>query len=313
MSTLQMYSGWGANRIRVEKFPGFSALQLLHTIQNDLERKRINPEEFSDRIIFMSMFNDIDLEKRGNEDTCALTKNNQRICLKNQRWTLGIFWDSEKKISGTMIMRVSLKVNGTFVLQRCWAISRIRDIHCLKGVSPLGRGILKKTKGKDTIHFNGEYSNVDLLHGTVHSANQLCIHGAVTKWCETQSGTDSGKRSNPGYESAPRTLKENDMKRGEPKSLVDIPKLTPALGSRMLQNMKGFESMRRGSQIEFLRTTAGFCHPVEVGRRFSTILHKDDRWGKCTSLCKEYTQSPETTRIRDRVLRLMHTNGLVQS
>ena len=57
------------------------------------------------------------------------------------------------------------------------------------------------------------------------------------------------------------------MKRGELKSLVDIPKLPPALGNRMLQNMKSFESMRRRSQIEFLPTTAGFYHPVEVGRK----------------------------------------------
>ena len=53
--------------------PGFSALKLLHTIQTDLEGQLIKPEEFSDRIIFMSIFHDIDLEKRGNEDTCALT------------------------------------------------------------------------------------------------------------------------------------------------------------------------------------------------------------------------------------------------
>ena len=38
--------------------PGFSTLTILHEIQKDLE-KNIQPESFSDRIIFMSMFNDI--------------------------------------------------------------------------------------------------------------------------------------------------------------------------------------------------------------------------------------------------------------
>ena len=33
----------------------------------------IEPEEFSDRIIFMSMLNDIDLNKTGNEDACTST------------------------------------------------------------------------------------------------------------------------------------------------------------------------------------------------------------------------------------------------
>ena len=38
---------------------------------SDLEEADINPEELSDRIIFMSMFNDINEDKRGN-DTSAL-------------------------------------------------------------------------------------------------------------------------------------------------------------------------------------------------------------------------------------------------
>ena len=42
-----------------KKFPGFSSLSLLREIQNDLETKNIKPEDFKDRIIFMSMFNDI--------------------------------------------------------------------------------------------------------------------------------------------------------------------------------------------------------------------------------------------------------------
>ena len=47
-------------------FPGATALDLLHEIQADLQGKHVTPENFGDRIIFMSMFNDIFLEKRGN-------------------------------------------------------------------------------------------------------------------------------------------------------------------------------------------------------------------------------------------------------
>ena len=72
MSTLKMCStfrelqGSDGEPIELEWkiFPGFSALELLHTIQKDPEEKRIKPEEFSDTIIFMSMFNDIELEKK---------------------------------------------------------------------------------------------------------------------------------------------------------------------------------------------------------------------------------------------------------
>ena len=54
-------------------FPGATALDILHKIQADQQGKHIAPENFSDRIIFMSMFNDIELERKDNEDSCPLT------------------------------------------------------------------------------------------------------------------------------------------------------------------------------------------------------------------------------------------------
>ena len=53
--------------------PGPTAFDILHEIQADLQGKHITPEKFSDRIIFMSMLNDIVLNKKGNEHSCALT------------------------------------------------------------------------------------------------------------------------------------------------------------------------------------------------------------------------------------------------
>ena len=43
-------------------------MSILQEIQKDLARKNIQPEEFKDRIIFMSMFNDIDWKK--NDENC---------------------------------------------------------------------------------------------------------------------------------------------------------------------------------------------------------------------------------------------------
>ena len=51
-------------------FPGFSTLQILQEIQKDLQCQNVEPERFSGRIIFMSMFNDIEWEKRGIEEMC---------------------------------------------------------------------------------------------------------------------------------------------------------------------------------------------------------------------------------------------------
>ena len=51
-------------------FPGFSSLKILQEIQPDLEKKNIKSAEFTDRLIFMSMFNDTDWTKRGNSEIC---------------------------------------------------------------------------------------------------------------------------------------------------------------------------------------------------------------------------------------------------
>ena len=54
-------------------FPGAEALDILNKIQADLQGKNITPENFSDRVISMSMFKNIVLEKKDNEDSCAFT------------------------------------------------------------------------------------------------------------------------------------------------------------------------------------------------------------------------------------------------
>ena len=48
----------------------------------------------------------------------------------------------------------------------------------------LSRGIMKRKNNRDTIHFNADSSNIELLFRKIHSANQLSIYGAVTSWCE---------------------------------------------------------------------------------------------------------------------------------
>ena len=99
-----------------------------------------------------------------------------------------------------------------------------------QGVSPLGRGILKKRNNRETIHSNGECVNINLLYRTVHAANQLCICGAVSEWC----GPNSGEASQSKPESARKMSPEIQIKQEAPKSLVGIPRLPHASGKCML-------------------------------------------------------------------------------
>ena len=50
--------------------PGFTSLQILQKIQNGLQERNIEPEKFTDRIIFMSMWNGMDWIKRGIDEIC---------------------------------------------------------------------------------------------------------------------------------------------------------------------------------------------------------------------------------------------------
>ena len=71
-------------------------------------------------------------------------------------------------------------------VRRCFMSPKKKETghHVFKGTSALNRGITRKRKSKDTIHYNGDASNVELLYRIIHSANQLCVYGAVTNWCE---------------------------------------------------------------------------------------------------------------------------------
>ena len=52
-------------------FPGFTTLQLCGKVTDLLSRLGETPETFTGRILFMSMFNDISCDKKGNEEECV--------------------------------------------------------------------------------------------------------------------------------------------------------------------------------------------------------------------------------------------------
>ena len=51
-------------------FPGFTTLQLCFKAQEFLSKMSVEPEQFTGRIIFMSMFNEISWGSKENEQEC---------------------------------------------------------------------------------------------------------------------------------------------------------------------------------------------------------------------------------------------------
>ena len=76
-------------------FPGFNSLQLSQEVKSLLLRLGETPENFTGRIIFMSMFNDISCESRDNEKECE-SKCSTRFSVCKEIW------------------------NGTMVISRSW-------------------------------------------------------------------------------------------------------------------------------------------------------------------------------------------------
>ena len=66
----------------MEYFPGFNTLQLSDEVKSLLLKFGETPENFTGRIIFMSMFNDISCGSRDNEKECMSNANLVFLCAK---------------------------------------------------------------------------------------------------------------------------------------------------------------------------------------------------------------------------------------
>ena len=118
-------------------FPGFNTLQLSEEVKSLLYRLGETPENFTGRILFMSMFNDISCGTKDNEEECLA--NARLVSLYARRFGKGqwsfIGPGSEK--SGTLSKKTVHKESGT-KLQKgcCWNSLRadvqfsVLRLHC---------------------------------------------------------------------------------------------------------------------------------------------------------------------------------------
>ena len=152
-------------------FPGAKALDILHIVHADLQGKNVRPEKFSDRLTFMSW--------KDNEDSCAHTSGKIKEYashFNDGHWAFLGPAEEDEWYQG-----YAAEYGGKWDFRASQMAENFENSGhpVFQGVSPLGRGILKKRNNRDTIHFNGEYGNINLLYRNVHAANQLCIYGAV--------------------------------------------------------------------------------------------------------------------------------------
>ena len=108
-------------------FPGHSSLQILQNIQEDLQRSKIEPEEFGDRIIFISMFNDIDWTGKETKGIVFQSQTRSRRMHKDSRKDIGRSLALERNQRGTETAITSETVN-VIPLQRKWSKDSERQV-----------------------------------------------------------------------------------------------------------------------------------------------------------------------------------------
>ena len=131
------------------------------------------PEHFKDRIIFMSIFNDIEWDAQGNKEQCEY--NSQAVAECARKFPRG---HSSFLEYGTC----THKPDGSWdrMAEEMMANFSRSGHPIFRASSAFERGELRSKGGrKKSIHFNVSNETIELLLRTVISANQLSICGAI--------------------------------------------------------------------------------------------------------------------------------------
>ena len=263
-------------------FPGFTTLQLCDKISNLLSDLGQTPETFTERILFMSMFNDISCDRKGNKDECLA--NAEVVKVLARRFGVGQ-WSfigpvSEKKwyssenspqgawdnIAEQMLLEFAESGHPTF-----------------RATTPLSRGQLKsKGRGKLSIHFAADDFTIDTIFRIILSVNQLSVYGAVAALCEEFE-------SHQDRTGEPVILMGQSIVLGEVKAEVPLHDENPMNDQIIWQQyIQQVESLSPENRVSKFCKEAGFKRVVEVGQYFVTKDTGDFRQFRSVA-CREYT------------------------
>ena len=264
-------------------FPGFTTLQLCGKINDLLSDLGETPETCTGRILFMSMFNDISCDRKGNKDECLANAGVVKVLARKfgvGQWSF-IGPGSEKKW-------YSAEENSP---QGAW--DHIADKMLLefaesghpifRATTPLSRCTLKsKGHGKLSIHFAADEHTIETIFRIILSVNQLSVYGAVAAICEEFEDHQDGSGE-------PEILMGQSIVLGEIKAEVLLQNENP-LNHQILwqQYIERIESLSPESKVSRFCKEAGFMRIVEVGQYFVTKDTGDFRQFRSVA-CREYT------------------------
>ena len=262
-------------------FPGFSTLQLCGKVTDLLSRLGEAPETFTGRILFMSKFNDISCDGKGNEEECVA--NAKVVSILAMKFGIGqwsfIGPGSEKKW-------YSMEENSP---QGIW--DHIADKMLLefaesghpifRATTPLSRCNLKsKGHGKLSIHFTADYPTIETIFRIIVFANQLSLYGTVANMCE-EFETHQDRSGQPDV------LMGQSIVLSEIKAEVPLENDIPSHQNLLLQRYEErIKLLSQENKVSKFCMDAGFIHVFEIGQYFMT---KDTEEQFFARACREYT------------------------
>ena len=157
-------------------FPGFTTLQLCGKVTDLLSKLGETPETFTGRILFMSMFDDISCDRKGNKEECLANARVVKVLAKKfgiGQWSF-IGPGSEKKW-------YSAEENSP---QGIWdhianeMLLEFAESGCpiFRATTPFSRCKLKsKGHGKLSIHFAADQKTIETIFRIIVFATQLSL------------------------------------------------------------------------------------------------------------------------------------------
>ena len=267
-------------------FPGFNALHLSEEVKSLLLRVGETPENFTGRIKFMSMFNDISCGSRDNEKECESNANLVTLYAKRfgaGRWSF-IGLCSEKKWYS--ISEDSPQGEWDHMAEKVMLEFAESGHPVFRSTSPLSRGQLKsKGHGKLSRHYSIDLETVETIFRINVSVNQLSLYGAVAEMCEEYE-TFQDRRGQPvvgGQSSSsfvPSAIRTDVPLESDDRAHKDL--LLQKYGERI-------EKISQQDKLSKFCMDAGFQNVVEIGQYFMTEDTAEFSQFTDAVACREYT------------------------
>ena len=272
-------------------FPGNTAVQIHQEIQVRMTVGETRVEEFEDRII-------VDWIKIMTRNVFRILKG-WEITQRDYRWDICLFSVLVKKKGyGMHHYKPEAKWNSAADVMR----ASHQSLQCV------GSRILKKNRGKCTIHFSGDMSNAELSFRTIHPANQLSIDGAVVDWCEELAQQIPGQFFSSPEKSIAKVAQQLYRKL-EPEEVNTLVQALEAR-DRLRDHHEKFENSSKQIKESQTCESAGIIKKVAVGKYF----RKNEWrvwWGKPDHV--DYSSCLVRTRIRNQLDGFVDTRRSVQS